>query len=159
MTIIQVRRGTSAQWSGANPVLAIGEPGYDTTLGQFKVGNGVATWSALPLASNAATTWTSIAPTMLNGWASPQGAGQPVGQYRMIGDITYLRGTIGAGTINVPAFTMPVGFRPPSQVVTAVVTTSATFGSLVVNADGSVVLQAGNNAYVSLAPTHYSVTP
>lgn len=47
-TRIQLRRGTSAQWSAANPILAAGEPGYDTTTGDLKVGDGVKTWSALP---------------------------------------------------------------------------------------------------------------
>lgn len=48
MTRIQVRRGTSAEWSSANPVLASGEPGYDTTLSKHKLGDGVTAWDSLP---------------------------------------------------------------------------------------------------------------
>jgi len=48
---IQLRRGTAAQWSEANPVLAQGEPGVETDTGKQKFGNGVDTWSALPYAS------------------------------------------------------------------------------------------------------------
>lgn len=44
---IKLRRGTSAEWSSANPVLAEGEAGYDSTLNKLKIGNGVDTWSAL----------------------------------------------------------------------------------------------------------------
>jgi len=47
-TVIQLRRGTTAQWSAANPVLASGELGLDTTLGTVKVGNNTNTWTTLP---------------------------------------------------------------------------------------------------------------
>ena len=48
MPQIQVRRGTTAQWTAANPILAAGEPGYDTTLELFKIGNGTSHWLDLP---------------------------------------------------------------------------------------------------------------
>lgn len=41
------RRGTAAEWVAANPILAAGEPGLDTTSGSFKIGNGVAAWNDL----------------------------------------------------------------------------------------------------------------
>ena len=44
---IQVRRGTATQWSNTNPVLASGEPGFDTTNNLLKVGDGTSTWSSL----------------------------------------------------------------------------------------------------------------
>lgn len=44
---MQFRRGTSAEWIAANPVLAPGEPGYDTTVDSFKIGDGVTHWDAL----------------------------------------------------------------------------------------------------------------
>jgi hypothetical protein len=46
-TQILLRRGSSADWAAANPVLATGEPGYDTTTGTFKVGDGVTAWALL----------------------------------------------------------------------------------------------------------------
>jgi hypothetical protein len=48
---IQMRRGTTAQWSSANPTLASGEVGVDTTLTKFKVGNGSTAWNSLGYAS------------------------------------------------------------------------------------------------------------
>lgn len=48
MTLITVRKGTSSQWSAANPVLASGEPGFDLTNKLFKVGDGSSSWFALP---------------------------------------------------------------------------------------------------------------
>ena len=47
MTVIQLRRGTSAQWSSANPVLGSGELGVDTTLKILKLGDGAAAWASL----------------------------------------------------------------------------------------------------------------
>jgi hypothetical protein len=45
---IQLRRGTAAEWSAANPVLAQGELAVETDTTKFKIGNGIATWNALP---------------------------------------------------------------------------------------------------------------
>lgn len=46
-TKIQFRRGTTAQWTAANTLLAEGELGYDTDLKKFKIGDGTTTWNAL----------------------------------------------------------------------------------------------------------------
>lgn len=46
---IQMRRGTTAEWAAASPVvLAEGEPGWDSTLEGMKVGDGSTEWAALP---------------------------------------------------------------------------------------------------------------
>lgn len=45
--LIQVRRGTTAEWAAENPVLAAGEPGVDVDTGRFKVGDGVTPWEDL----------------------------------------------------------------------------------------------------------------
>lgn len=37
---IQLRNGLAAQWTLANPILAIGEFGLETDTGLFKIGNG-----------------------------------------------------------------------------------------------------------------------
>ena len=44
---IQMRRGTSSEWNDADPILNEGEIGYNTTLGQIKVGDGSTIWSEL----------------------------------------------------------------------------------------------------------------
>ncbi len=48
ITSIRLRRGTAAQWTSANPVLAAGEVGLETDTNRTKYGNGSLTWSALP---------------------------------------------------------------------------------------------------------------
>ena len=54
----QFRRGTSTQWSNANTVLASGEPGLDTTVNNFKLGNGATVWNDLPYADYMTTVYT-----------------------------------------------------------------------------------------------------
>ena len=44
---IQFRRGTSAEWSSANPILAQGELGIDLDVNRFKIGTGVTSWNSL----------------------------------------------------------------------------------------------------------------
>ncbi len=44
---IQVRRGTSTQWTNSNPVLHSGEFGYETNTGKLKIGNGTDAWDDL----------------------------------------------------------------------------------------------------------------
>lgn len=44
---IQLRRGTAANWTSADPVLASGEVGFETDTGKFKVGDGSTAWSSL----------------------------------------------------------------------------------------------------------------
>ena len=46
-TTIQIRRGTTVQWTTNDPVLLNGEPGYDTDTGELKFGDGVTAWTSL----------------------------------------------------------------------------------------------------------------
>ena len=67
-TRMQQRRGTAAQWSAANPILAAGEIGFETDTSKFKMGNGSSAWSALTYFANAAELAAIIdgAPDLLN---------------------------------------------------------------------------------------------
>jgi hypothetical protein len=47
VTQIQVRRGTAAQWTSANPTLASGEWGFETDTNKVKIGNGSTAWTGL----------------------------------------------------------------------------------------------------------------
>lgn len=46
--LVQLRRGSAAAWTTANPVLAQGELGIETDTQKFKCGDGALAWSALP---------------------------------------------------------------------------------------------------------------
>lgn len=51
--LIRFRKGIATEWSGQNPILASGEPGYDGTNNLLKVGDGDTNWLNLsPVNSN-----------------------------------------------------------------------------------------------------------
>lgn len=45
--VIQLRRGTAAEWASVNPILADGEEGLETDTGYRKVGDGSTRWNLL----------------------------------------------------------------------------------------------------------------
>lgn len=47
ITRVRWKRGTAADWTSANPVLRLGEPGWETDTQQGKVGDGVTDWNTL----------------------------------------------------------------------------------------------------------------
>ena len=73
-TQIQLRNGTAAQWTSANPTLAVGEMGVETDTGKFKIGTGSTAWNSLAYA--AVGTVTSVAQSFTGGIVSV--AGSPV---------------------------------------------------------------------------------
>lgn len=48
MPTIKLRRGTSAEWTTANPILADGEPGFERDTDKHKIGDGSTHWVDLP---------------------------------------------------------------------------------------------------------------
>jgi plastocyanin len=75
---IQLRNDTAANWTDADPVLAIGEFGLERDTNQFKIGNGVDTWEELPYGGIAGEVGPAgaIGP---EGPAGPAGAEGPAG--------------------------------------------------------------------------------
>ena len=65
---MQQRRGTAAQWSNADPILAAGEIGFESDTSKFKIGDGVNHWDDLVYYSSAADLAAIIdgAPDLLN---------------------------------------------------------------------------------------------
>jgi hypothetical protein len=62
MTVqIQIRRDTAVNWINANPILAIGELGYETNTKQLKIGNGSDNWLTLGYFSPADTNTPTVA--------------------------------------------------------------------------------------------------
>jgi len=47
---IQLRRDTAANWTAANPVLGLAEPGLETDTNLIKYGDGATAWNSLPYA-------------------------------------------------------------------------------------------------------------
>ena len=46
-TKITLKKGTAAEWTEANPVLAVGEPAFETDTGILKIGDGVTAYNSL----------------------------------------------------------------------------------------------------------------
>jgi hypothetical protein len=46
-TRIVARNGTSAQWASTDPVLMMGERGWDSSVRRAKTGDGISKWSEL----------------------------------------------------------------------------------------------------------------
>lgn len=44
---LQLKNGTAAAWTSANPVLAVGETGVESDTGLYKIGDGTTTWTSL----------------------------------------------------------------------------------------------------------------
>jgi len=44
-------KDTASNWTNANPILKLGEPGYEIDTGYFKIGNGINNWDELPYAN------------------------------------------------------------------------------------------------------------
>lgn len=84
---------------------------YYTDYGQYYLEDvGPNTSPALPIPVTPPA-WTPV--TFQNSWVNNGGVDQ-VCQYRKIGDIVYLRGSMGSGALSSIAFTLPTGFRPPA---------------------------------------------
>lgn len=45
---VQMRRGTAASWTSANPMLYSGEFGFETDTFRLKIGDGSTAWTSLP---------------------------------------------------------------------------------------------------------------
>ena len=96
---INMRKGTSAEWAAAAPVILLaGESGYDTTLKRYKVGDGETEWANLewntlwsrPVGSIYESTVSTSPATLFGGtWAA-------IGGRFLIGaDGTYAAGSTG----------------------------------------------------------------
>lgn len=77
-TKIQFRRGTAAQWTSANPLLAQGEIGIELDTQQYKFGDGLNNWNDLPYGGLAGPEGPA-GPAGTDGVDGVDGAGVPIG--------------------------------------------------------------------------------
>jgi hypothetical protein len=86
---IQLRNGTAAQWTSANPTLAVGELGVETDTNKFKVGTGSTAWNSLAY---------SVGFTWRGAWSSS--TAYAVNDLVTYGNASYI--SIQAGTNQTP---------------------------------------------------------
>lgn len=67
---IQFRRGTSAEWTAANPTLSSGEFGFETDTRQFKIGNGSTNWAGLGYSASGTITGVTAGSGLTGGGTS-----------------------------------------------------------------------------------------
>ena len=46
-SIFQFRRNNALTWQEKNPILAIGEPGFEINTNKLKIGDGISDWNTL----------------------------------------------------------------------------------------------------------------
>ena len=170
---IQIRNGTAAQWTAANPTLAVGEMGAETDTGKFKIGTGSTAWNSLAYA--AVGTVTSVGQTFTGGLVSV--AGSPISTSGTLaltvagtsGGIVYFSSSstwassaalasnalvVGGGAGSAPA-TITTG----TGVVTALgVTTNAASGIVVKDANANITTNATFNGFTSVAASGTTIT-
>ena len=59
-TKIQIRRDTAANWTSNDPVLSLGEQGFETDTNKLKIGDGTSAWSALAYVSGGSSGSTKL---------------------------------------------------------------------------------------------------
>ena len=75
-TQIQLRNDTAANWTSANPTLAVGEMGVESDTDQFKIGDGSTAWNSLGYGGIQGPTGPTGADSTVTG---PTGATGPTG--------------------------------------------------------------------------------
>lgn len=100
-------------------------------------------------------TWT--APSFLNSWVNDaSGLFNTAGYYKDQFGRVYLRGLVKTGTVGLPIFNLPAGFRPAKENVFATVS-NGVFADARVEPDGDVVAAAGSNVWFSLDGISFAV--
>lgn len=158
ITDINLRKGTSTEWSTANPILNDGEPGYDRTTNTLKIGNGISAWNSLSAIGGSGgidANHTGLA----KAWVNFNGVGTvAIRSSRNVSSITDLgvglyRVNMVAGTVSDANYSVVVSTtisNPPAEAgvrfVSEYVRTTTTFNlASYVEVQGAVILFDTNN--------------
>lgn len=136
---IQFRRGTAAEWSTANPILAEGELGVELDTSKCKVGDGVLNWNSLLYAigatgpAGANGTNGSNGTNGTNGTNGVDGAPGPIGpmggtatvisRLNLVGPLAPITGTsrwYPSSTVTINRLSINVGVASTSTIVAGV---------------------------------------
>lgn len=94
MAKIKLRRDTYTNWFNANPVLALGEPAYDTSNNKLKIGDGTSDWRTISYLTDVQGTDGSYTPTTLENWLGSPTVGTVVeGLDELASRVTTVEGT------------------------------------------------------------------
>ena len=170
---IQLRRDTAANWTAANPVLLLGEVGFETDTRKLKLGDGTTAWNSLlyvqgyddPVFTTLGCTGLATLPHIHGALAGPvyihcrNGSGGTLAK----GTPVYITGNVGdtATVIVAAADAADLNKMPAIGVLDAAIAD---------NADGHVVIsgeitQMDTNGYAINSPLYvaegggYTITP
>jgi hypothetical protein len=115
---IQIRRGTAAQWTAANPILIVGELGFETDTNLIKAGDGTTAWASL---------------SYYTGIPGPTGVTGPPGATGSVGATGPAGPTGPTGPIGTTAAASLTGTTLAPNVVTSSLTAVGTLTNLVVS--------------------------
>lgn len=120
----QLRRGTSASAASNNPVMATGEPGYDTDAKRFKIGDGATAWTSLQWAAPRVLTPTTVKTTTYTA---------------AVGELVRVDATSAGVTINLPSAPLAT-----SQI--GVIKIDSTANAVTITRGGTDIFQASGGA-------------
>lgn len=113
--VIQMRRGSTLEWSGVNPLLAEGEIGVELDSHKWKVGDGIRHWSLLPYATGIAGPTGATGPVGPTGPAGTDGAPGATGPPGAASTVPGPQGPTGpTGTTGATGSTGPTGSPGPT---------------------------------------------
>ncbi|MDY8046595.1 hypothetical protein UY416_09840 [Paenibacillus polymyxa] len=91
-----------------------------------------------------------LTPILLNAWINYGVNDDTAGFLKDSQGYVHIKGTIKLGALNVPVFTLPVGYRPKATLRFTINATNK-FGAMRIGADGAVIMETGvDGTYVSL---------
>lgn len=122
---IQIRRGTAASWTDANPTLAEGELAVELDTGKFKIGNGLDDWATLSYSTGQDGAAGATGPAGETGPTGPAGTGStgPMGPQGIPGP-QGLAGDGGVGELLKMDAMLNLGIFFPTAEQKAVTTTT-----------------------------------
>lgn len=150
-TRIKLRRDTSANWAANNPILALGEPGLDTTVNKVKYGDGVTRWNSLSYSAGEGGTGTYVLVTATNSTLGGVKIGSGIA---ITADGTISVSTGGGGTsADIGDFTFTGSQVSSTVTMTVLVDNGNTvfsnpFGSAIFGTSGGAVAINGNTGTI-----------
>lgn len=131
---IQFRRGLSTEWTSNNPILSVGEFGYETDTRLFKIGDGTTNWNSL--AYSASTITAVTAGSGLTGGGTTGSLTLSVDSSSVVQSVTAGTGLTGGGT---------------GGNLTLSLNSSSVISPTIVNAKGDLIAATANDTVTRLA--------
>lgn len=132
-----------------------GAPILSTDLFYIVRSTGVGDYHLTAAEVFALPTWIDV--VFVNSWVNAGGGIATVQYYKDLSNRVWLKGSMGSGTLNTTAFTLPAGYRPTTAHIFPAYANGA-FGYVTVAATGDVQVFAASNALFSVDSMSFIAT-